>query len=89
MVSLLLSFLLQHPDVVANAGKTLSAPRLVNTASMQESFADMAKSILGCYRGLRHRWTMNAGNRTPRYTTAWAELPVEQAKDSRLGLHHF
>jgi DNA polymerase V len=29
--------------------------------------------------GLRQRWTMNAGNRTPRYTTSWMELPVAQA----------
>lgn len=49
MVSLILGFLLQHPNIAAQAGKSLPPPRKVDTAVMQASFADMAKEVLGCY----------------------------------------
>ena len=30
--------------------------------------------------GTGGRWTMKAGNRTPRYTTSWSDLPQAHAK---------
>lgn len=29
--------------------------------------------------GIQQRWSMLAGNRTPRYTTRWDELPTAKA----------
>ena len=62
-----------QPDLFA---PPMSASRIRLMAAMDQLNQEHGRgTVRMAAEGLRNRWTMKSGQRSPRYTTCWSELP--------------